>query len=328
MGSNKEDINMGLWDRVFKTDPDHTKEVRKGSSATARKFTAIDAYYQFREATRQFGPCGSGWGWKNMTLDVLEGTDRLLLCKMEFWHGSPDNIIPVVNAVKLEGKYSTDEDAPKKAMTGCITKALSYLGFNGDVFLGMFDDNQYVDALYREKKEAEREEPREPEPTVPDISSIEGAFANFAYDHANAALRVDPASSDVKTLLTLCNTFAEAMGSGPKGASVHIKETKSWTKRSDIPFPYCINLYLKLRHVWEPMWELYMELGLTNCPALLRWIHSQGADCFTLSSGQVRHLQESVLMDGKNEFMASLSTRVLPLEPTQETPTKDDLPFE
>jgi hypothetical protein len=37
-----------------------------------------------------------------------------------------------------------DEDAPKKAMTDGLTKALSHLGFNADVFLGKFDGNKYT----------------------------------------------------------------------------------------------------------------------------------------------------------------------------------------
>jgi len=35
----------------------------------------------------------------------------------------------------------------KKATTDGITKCLSMLGFNADVFLGKFDDNKYVQEL-------------------------------------------------------------------------------------------------------------------------------------------------------------------------------------
>jgi hypothetical protein len=37
-----------------------------------------------------------------------------------------------------------DNDAFKKALTDALTKLLSHLGMNADVFLGMFDDNKYV----------------------------------------------------------------------------------------------------------------------------------------------------------------------------------------
>ena len=39
-------------------------------------------------------------------------------------------------------------------MTDAITKALSHLGFNADVFLGKFDDNAYVTAMRAEFDQA------------------------------------------------------------------------------------------------------------------------------------------------------------------------------
>jgi hypothetical protein len=35
-------------------------------------------------------------------------------------------------------------------MTDALTKGLSQLGFNADVFLGLYDDNKYVEAVRRE----------------------------------------------------------------------------------------------------------------------------------------------------------------------------------
>ena len=35
----------------------------------------------------------------------------------------------------------------KKVATDALTKGLSKLGFNADVFMGMFDDNKYVNKL-------------------------------------------------------------------------------------------------------------------------------------------------------------------------------------
>ena len=37
-----------------------------------------------------------------------------------------------------------DDDAVKKVATDALTKGLSRLGFNSDVFEGLFDDNKYV----------------------------------------------------------------------------------------------------------------------------------------------------------------------------------------
>ena len=46
---------------------------------------------------------------------------------------------------------TTDGEAPKKSLTDAIKKALSMLGFSADVFLGMFDDVNYVQQLQAEQ---------------------------------------------------------------------------------------------------------------------------------------------------------------------------------
>lgn len=45
---------------------------------------------------------------------------------------------------KNKNGYFTDEEAPKKSLTDAIGKALSMLGFSADVYLGLYDDNKYV----------------------------------------------------------------------------------------------------------------------------------------------------------------------------------------
>lgn len=57
------------------------------------------------------------------------------------------NTAGLANALTNIRKASTprlDEDAFKKALTDALTKALSHLGFSADVFLGQFDDPDYV----------------------------------------------------------------------------------------------------------------------------------------------------------------------------------------
>ena len=45
-----------------------------------------------------------------------------------------------------KNKYGvfTDEEAPKKSATDCISKCAVMLGIGADVYLGLFDDNKYV----------------------------------------------------------------------------------------------------------------------------------------------------------------------------------------
>ena len=125
-----------LWDKVSKTDPAHTKKVSQRGG-----FTAIDAYHQIHNATQEFGPVGTGWGWSILSYQVHE---PFIIVNLEFWHGNKSQHFAVFGCAELMGKRN-DADAPKKALTDAITKALSYLGFNADVFLGKFDDSKYVE---------------------------------------------------------------------------------------------------------------------------------------------------------------------------------------
>jgi hypothetical protein len=138
------ETNMRLWNAVCRTDPKHTKPVEFG-----RKFTAIDAHYQIQEATRQFGPIGEGWGYQTGSIEVVDG---LVIVPVALWHGSRDKSFgPIYGSTTLrDRKGNIDKDAPKKATTDALTKALSQLGFNADVFLGKFDDNKYVEEVRKE----------------------------------------------------------------------------------------------------------------------------------------------------------------------------------
>ena len=159
---------MKIWDQVSKTDIDHTKEVSFG-----RKFTAIDAHSQIMEATKLFGPIGEGWGYSNVYGETHFTDGRVIAhCDVTFWWqpagewegiktpGYRREYGPVRGAAMLtsfeKGKTTLkvpDTDAYKKASTDGLTKLLSHLGFNADVFLGMFDDNKYVAGLQKEKDE-------------------------------------------------------------------------------------------------------------------------------------------------------------------------------
>jgi hypothetical protein len=167
--SKKKNSNMKVWDQVCVTNPDNTKEVKFG----ARHFTAIDGYSQFQKATEVFGAVGFGWGWESK---VIELDPRTITLSVKLWYIHPDTeeaslgdrcYIGEVYGCKSIGEGRTDEDAPKKALTDGITKALSYLGFNADVFMGKFDDSKYVNEA--RKKFTPSVKPT-PKGEVPDIS--------------------------------------------------------------------------------------------------------------------------------------------------------------
>jgi hypothetical protein len=137
--------NMRIWEAVSKTDPSHTKKVNQRGG-----FTAISAHYQIMQATKQFGPVGVGWGYTNG--DAFLMGDKLVVVPVTIWHGDRSNTFgPLYGSAELvDAKGRLDSDAPKKASTDGLTKGLSQLGFNADVFLGKFDDNKYVQAMERE----------------------------------------------------------------------------------------------------------------------------------------------------------------------------------
>ena len=150
--------NLALWNSVCETNPSHTKEVNFG-----RKITAIDPYQQIKAATAKFGPAGHGWGWEVM--DVTYPPNDTVAVRVRLWHGSPEHYIEHWGQNGLftyKKKSIDDKDCLKKATTDGITKCLSMLGFNADVFLGKFDDNKYV-AEMRAKEAAQNE----PTPTGP-----------------------------------------------------------------------------------------------------------------------------------------------------------------
>jgi len=136
-----EPNHMRIWDAVSKTDPAHTKKVNQRGG-----FTAISAHYQIMSATKQFGPIGIGWGYVAGDPIILDGIASI---PVTIWHGTRENTFgPIYGGAELrDSKGRPDSDALKKAETDGLTKGLSQLGFNADVFLGKFDDNKYVEQM-------------------------------------------------------------------------------------------------------------------------------------------------------------------------------------
>jgi len=134
--SNK---NMKLWEQVCETDPKHTKKVNQRGG-----FTAIDAQYQVKRATEMFGPIGLGWGVKNEVFTPM--TNGMALYQAEFWYSSSgdDGCFPINSSIAMQKNGRLDEEFAKKVSTDALTKGLSKMGFNSDIFEGKFDDNRYI----------------------------------------------------------------------------------------------------------------------------------------------------------------------------------------
>ena len=155
----KDVDNMGIWDKVCKTNPAHTKKMTNGA-----KLTAINAQAQRKMATEIFGPYGLGWGVKNQSYTVIgeieEAKRGIILYTADFfynWEGRngefpiSSSISMVSEAGPINNRYTVlDDECIKKVATDALTKGLSYLGFNSDIHEGLWDDNRYVAELRKE----------------------------------------------------------------------------------------------------------------------------------------------------------------------------------
>jgi len=162
------DKNLSIWTQVEKTDTRYTKDAKVGG----QNITSLNGTAMIMKATEIFGPAGIGFGWKvleerfdpGVEIFIGEGDKRSSLgftsnhtVRIEFWfmldgqRGEIESYGCTNYIYKASYGMLTDGEAPKKSLTDAIKKALSALGFSADVFLGMFDDKDYVNALADEQ---------------------------------------------------------------------------------------------------------------------------------------------------------------------------------
>jgi len=161
---------MKLWNAVSMTDPKYVKKVNQRGG-----FSAVCAQSQIMAATAQWGPCGGAWGPTNVRYERVEASgETLILCTIDLRFPEGGLLEGTAAACPLAPKGRVDAEAWKKARTNALTKALSQLGFNADVFLGLFDDNQYVQHAGRQKERERREKHEKAQAKKQDPDLIEG----------------------------------------------------------------------------------------------------------------------------------------------------------
>lgn len=151
--------NLSLWNAVFETDPRYTKSFDRsgGFSGTAINFT-----YLMKKATAVFGPFGASWGVTVLDEKYVQGHRlddaqhaivHVVRIRLHYTLDGKQGSIESFGQTTFVGKNKhgvfTDEEAPKKSLTDAMSKALSWLGFGGDVHMGLYDDNKYVSAARR-----------------------------------------------------------------------------------------------------------------------------------------------------------------------------------
>jgi hypothetical protein len=164
----KDKLNpLRIWEQVCETDPNNTRAVKHRGG-----FTTIDAYSQIEMATKVFGPVGTGWWWH---FDEPIFVSDCVVVKCNVHYVDPETGVQCKAPVEQFGqktlafKNKPDEDALKKAGTDALTKCLSYLGFNADVFLGKFDDNKYLERMHEKYRS----------PVVDELAGLIDACANL-----------------------------------------------------------------------------------------------------------------------------------------------------
>ena len=139
--------NLELWNKVEKTNPKYTKK----ANVKGNNITSIAPQFQIMNATEQFGVYGSTWGFKNMSIDYTLMELGLVAFKATFYF--PGGEFETINSIQLyrdNANTKIDDNFAKKLETDTLTKALSKLGFNADIFLGKFDDIRYVQEMEKE----------------------------------------------------------------------------------------------------------------------------------------------------------------------------------
>ena len=139
--------NLKLWNSVEKTNPNYTKKAKIGGMS----ITAIAPQFQIMQVTEQFGVYGRTWGFKKIELDYsLIGYDMVVFKGTFFF---PEGEFEIINSCKLyinNAKTMLDDNFAKKIETDTLTKAISKLGFNADIFLGKFEDVRYLAEITKE----------------------------------------------------------------------------------------------------------------------------------------------------------------------------------
>lgn len=166
--------NMKLWDAVSVTDPDTTRKVNQRGG-----FTAICAQAQLKTATKLWGPYGDAWGLAELKWEYIKAGDAIseVALTAEFYY--PKGSFTMSNDMV----YKVGNETRKKLITDMRSKCLSTLGFNSDVFEGLYDDNRYVEkarATVNNKAVVERATNAIAEATTKDkLDSIKSYYATL-----------------------------------------------------------------------------------------------------------------------------------------------------
>lgn len=164
--------NRALWNKVSVTQPSATKAY-KGAGGFAG--TAINFASVIHKATEVFGPVGIGWGYEIVEERFDTGGPIMQPCpelgrdievarymthttRLKLWVLIDEQRAEVEHYGHTPYVYTnkfgiqSEMEASKKSLTDAIKKCLSMFGFNADIYLGLYDDYQYVEHMKEQEQ--------------------------------------------------------------------------------------------------------------------------------------------------------------------------------
>jgi len=205
-----DDNLMTVWGHASKTDPSATKADNTGGY----KSTSINGYWAVKKATELWGPCGKDWGYEILEdvltdgIPLMDKESGIPICKsqmhtikLRLWY--PDcregGVINYGHTPYIfNSKYGPmcDMEAPKKSLTDAVKKCLSFLGFSADIFMGEFDDSDYVEERRNEESLAKADD-KEAE-----AERQKGEYRQWFSDHCDL-MATAKSENELRTLFTI-----------------------------------------------------------------------------------------------------------------------------
>ena len=214
--------NLELWQNVEQTDLEFVKKVNQRGG-----YTAISPQYQLKKATEQFGSYGKGFGLceSEFNMSIYEFDGVVIHEAVFFYVVNGERVtFPIKNAIQAakttqKGKF-VDVDFAKKVETNTVSKALSKIGFNADVYMGMFEDDQYLFELNNSQaveKAANKDEELAKQ-------------ANALYTDTNKVIDQIKAASSLNEVKGLYSAMVRRIGNKDKSLTIALTKAKDEAK--------------------------------------------------------------------------------------------------
>jgi hypothetical protein len=138
MNDETKKTNLKLWESVEKTPEDLIEKVDAGDG---KKLNSIPAINRFKKATEVFGVYGDKWGLKEIKHTELH-INNLAIGNLQavffYTHNDKEISFEISNSISIlfweDGKPKANVNYRKSIETDTVTKALSKLGFNADIY--------------------------------------------------------------------------------------------------------------------------------------------------------------------------------------------------